>query len=111
MSIRVEAIARRLTALGTSGSTSGVDAQDAYRTALKTLKDAQKKLTGDLAAKAADDVLLADRLAIQVAQAELARAASALTGETTDSDEQGAATATTTPASTTRGARAFDAYA
>ncbi|HYF72104.1 MAG TPA: hypothetical protein VD864_04750 [Nocardioides sp.] len=87
MSIRVEAVARRLAALGTSASASGSDAQDAYRAALRTLKDAQKKLTADLAGKAPDDVLLADRLAIQVAQAELARAATALVGETVDTEQ------------------------
>ncbi len=118
MSIRVEAIARRLAALGTSAATSGPDAQDAYRTALKTLKDAQKKLSGDTAEKAADNVLLADRLAIQVAQADLARAASALAGQDPDIEDQSAATAVTDTAATTsasapvaRSQRTVDFYA
>ena len=114
MSIRVEAIARRLAALGASASSSGSDAQDAYRAALRTLKDAQKKLTTDLASKAADDVLLADRLAIQIAQAELARAASALVGEALDTEPTSTGRSTierTVTPSTTPRSSVVDLYA
>lgn len=82
MSIRVEAVGERLAAVGgVTGASVGTSAQDAYRAAVKGLKDAQKKLTTDLAGKAADEVLVSDRLAVQVAQAEVARAATALTLE------------------------------
>lgn len=79
MSIRVEALRRRLDAVGAvTGASIGTTAQDAYRDAVRTLKDAQKKLTTDTESKAADHVLLSDRLAIQAAQAAVAQAASAL---------------------------------
>ncbi|WP_296604065.1 hypothetical protein [Nocardioides sp.] len=82
MSIRVEALRQRLDAVGAvTGASIGTTAQDAYRDAVRTLKDAQKKLTTDTEGKAADHVLLSDRLAIQVAQAAVAQAASALAFE------------------------------
>lgn len=82
MSIRVEALRQRLDAVGAvTGGSIGTTAQDAYRDAVRTLKDAQKKLTTDTEGKAADHVLLSDRLAIQVAQAAVAQAASALAVE------------------------------
>lgn len=82
MSIRVEALRQRLDAVGAvTGASIGTTAQDAYRDAVRTLKDAQKKLTSDTEGKAADHVLLSDRLAIQVAQAAVAQAASALAVE------------------------------
>ncbi len=82
MSIRVEALRQRLDAVGAvTGASVGTTAQDAYRDAVRTLKDAQKKLTSDTEGKAADHVLLSDRLAIQVAQAAVAQAASALAVE------------------------------
>lgn len=82
MSIRVEALRQRLDAVGAvTGASVGTTAQDAYRDAVRTLKDAQKKLTTDTEGKAADNVLLSDRLAIQVAQAAVAQAASALAVE------------------------------
>lgn len=82
MSIRVEALRRRHDAVGAvTGASVGTTAQDAYRQALTTLKNAQKKLSTDVESKAADHVLLSDRLAIQVAQAAVAQAASALAVE------------------------------
>jgi hypothetical protein len=82
MSIRVEALGQGPDAAGAvTGASVGTTAQDAYRDAIRTLKDAQKKLTTDTESKAADHVLLSDRLAIQAAQAAVAQAASALAVE------------------------------
>lgn len=82
MGIRVEAIGRRLAAVGgVTGASIGTNAQNAYRAAVLLLKEAQKKLTSDLAERVADDTLLSDRLAIEAARAEVARAATALTLE------------------------------
>ncbi|CAI9416155.1 hypothetical protein [Nocardioides sp. T2.26MG-1] len=108
MSIRVEAVGRRLAAVGgVTGASIGTNAQDAYRAALLGLKEAQKKLTTDLAGKAADEILLSDRLAIEAARAEVARAATALTLEndelspsTSSSATAAAADATAAPAAT-----------
>jgi hypothetical protein len=104
MSIRVEAVGRRLSAVGgVTGASVGTHAQDAYRAAVKGLKDAQKKLTNDLAKKVADETLVSDRLAVQAAQAEVARAATALTlenDELTPTSSSATATATAVPVTT-----------
>lgn len=101
MSIRVEAVGERLAAVGgVTGASVGTTAQDAYRAAVKGLKDAQKKLSADLADKAADETLLSDRLAVELARAEVARAATALTleNERLDPTAWSAAKATAAPA-------------
>ncbi len=56
-------------------------AHRAYRAAVKDLSEAKSKLNDDSTSKAATEILEADRMAIQMAQAALADAAAALARE------------------------------
>jgi len=87
---------------GTSAAAADSSAHRAYRAAVKDLHEAQKKLTDDAANKTATEILEADRMAVQMAQAALADAAAALAREAERTKAaQAATTETTAPSNVT----------
>lgn len=89
MSISIQATPAQQTTTGSSTTAStGSDAQRAYTAATKDLRDAQQQLSKDTAAKAGEDTLKADQLAVQLAQAAVATAAAALAKEKSEAQQE-----------------------
>jgi len=79
----------------TTAPAAGSEAERAYQAAVKDLKDAQTQLRKDTAAKASEDTLRLDQMAVQLAQAAVAAAAAAVAKENAEAqqrraDERGA---------------------
>ena len=85
MSISIQASASSVAATGPSG---GTDLQRAYQAATKDLREAQQQLTKDTAAKASEDTIKADQIAVQLAQAAVAAAAAAIAKANADAQQQ-----------------------
>ena len=89
MSISIQAGTTTPSAAASSnGATAGTDLQRAYRAATKDLRDAQQQLAKDTAAKAGEDTIKADQLAVQLAQAAVAQAAAAIAKANADAQQK-----------------------
>ena len=89
MSISIQAGTTTPSAAGSSnGAAAGTDLQRAYRAATKDLRDAQQQLAKDTAAKAGEDTIKTDQLAVQLAQAAVAQAAAAIAKANADAQQK-----------------------
>ena len=73
---------------GSSAPAGATDLQRAYQAATKDLREAQQKLTKDTAAKASEETIKADQLAVQLAQAAVAQAAAAIAKANADAQQK-----------------------
>ncbi|KQW49043.1 hypothetical protein ASC77_10070 [Nocardioides sp. Root1257] len=76
------------TSAASTGASGGTDLQRAYQAAAKDLRQAQQQLTKDSAAKASEETIKADQLAVQLAQDGLAQAAAAIAKANADAQQQ-----------------------
>ena len=79
----------------------GSKAEQAYRTAVKQLSDAQKKLTQDASNHVSDQTIQLDNAAVTAAAAAVATAAMAVAREQQQSQQTQSATSAGTPATAT----------
>jgi len=89
MSISIQAGTTSPSAAGSpNGAAADTDLQRAYRAATKDLRDAQQQLAKDTAAKASEDTIKADQLAVQLAQAAVSQAAAAIAKANAEAEQE-----------------------